>query len=189
MVDRALTGHPWVKREHDREHPTGARIHRVGMTLPPADGSARDGHEPGARHQTNPELGAGNQTNPGNRLESMVWLRRSRAEAGLGRGFAASAAPSAMSAARDPPRGRPAYAVAGASPAGKTPGAPLRRLGLGRRARARQLVGGQRLLLQELLRQALQLAAAGAQDLERPLIGRARCARAPRRRSRARCPR
>ena len=38
MVDRALTGHAWVKREHDREHPTGARIHRMGITLPPAGG-------------------------------------------------------------------------------------------------------------------------------------------------------
>jgi hypothetical protein len=38
MVDRALTGPPWFKAEHDREQPTGARIHRVGITSLPAGG-------------------------------------------------------------------------------------------------------------------------------------------------------
>ena len=49
MVDGALPGHS-VKREHDREYPTGARIHRMGITLPlPAAGRTRPSRHPCAQ--------------------------------------------------------------------------------------------------------------------------------------------
>ena len=179
MVDRALTGHPWVKREHDREHPTGARIHRVGITLPPAGGSPDATVTTWCAQPNEPKKAFG--------INGMASAQSCRGGAGQGLRRVRSAIGHVLCSggrARAQPAMTPRRAPgqAGARRAATPPGPRAAGSGAAARPRSASPSPGASSPGSPARR-------AGRAGSRAPSDRSARCARAPRRRSRARCPR